>query len=97
MALMLSQPLAIITVASVLAVGGILILYVFLNNLALLIFAIFELVAAFQMEPIDDELQDFVDERATSIYNEQKYYSLTSTTMNAEYEDHGLINNKKDN
>lgn len=95
--LMLSQPLAIITVASILAVGGILILYVFLNNLALLFFAIFELIAAFQMEPIDDELQDFIDERATSIYNEQKYYSLTSTTMNAEYEDHGLIDTKKDN
>jgi hypothetical protein len=91
--LMLSQPIAILTAASVLAVGGIFILYIFFNNLALLVFAIFELVAAFQMDPIDDELMDFVDERATSIYNERSYYNGLLTSH---IENHGLIDKKND-
>lgn len=57
---MLSQPVAILTVFAIGAVGLAMVLYVFLNNLGLLIFAIADLIGAFQLGGLDEETAAFV-------------------------------------
>ena len=93
--LMLSQPIAIITAVSVLAVGGVIILYVFFTNLGLLLFAILELIAAYNVGGIDDEMLEFVDERFSTLYDSRKYYKGFNF-VKGQYEDHGYIKPKVD-
>lgn len=92
--LMLSQPIAILTAAAALSVGAAIVLYVFFNNLGILIFAIFELIGAFSLDGISDEMLEFVDERFATLYNERKNFK--GFNFARKYEDHGYIHAKED-
>lgn len=93
--LMLSQPIAILTAAAVLSVGAVIVLYIFLYNLGLLIFAILELIGAFNMEGLSTDTMNYVDERFATLYAEKNTIKFINFKK-YNPEDHGYLQSKED-
>lgn len=93
--LMLSQPLTILTAASVLAVGAFIILYFFGYYFALFIFALLELIGAFQLDTMTPDQIARINVQFEDLYAKKTYYKGFAN-ISGKYHALGTVRPKQD-
>ena len=93
--LMLSQPLAIATFAALLAVGGVIILYFFFYYLGLVLFAILELIGAFQLDQVTPEQIARINIQFEDLYAKKTFYKGFAN-VSAKYQNLGSTRPKQE-
>jgi len=93
--LMLSQPIAILTAASVLAVGAVIVLYIFFYYLGLVLFAILELIGAFKLDEMTPEEIARINIQFEDLYQRKTFYK-GFTNVSSKYQNLGSTRPKQE-